>query len=138
MSSLFLSTLRRVWRKNNSLKLEKIPFMNNCGISLTRGKNETLGRQNYFEKEKNERHFKIFFKKSFESQDFASVLKLEISDENAKKIKKFLMFLSDPKKIDGPSSKFGAFICILDQLVNKTCLQQILKIWHSANVNENY
>ena len=48
VSSLFWSTKRRVW-KYNSLKFEEIPFMKNCGITLIRGKNETLGRQRKFE-----------------------------------------------------------------------------------------
>ena len=44
VSSLFWSTKRRVW-KNNSFKLEKIPFMNNYGITLIRGNYGTSGQQ---------------------------------------------------------------------------------------------
>ena len=46
VSSLFCSTIRRVW-KNNSLKLQKIPFMKNYGITLIRWNYATSGRQNF-------------------------------------------------------------------------------------------
>ena len=44
VSSLFWSPKRRV-RKNNSPKLEKIPFMKNYGITLIRGNYATSGQQ---------------------------------------------------------------------------------------------
>ena len=44
VSSFFCSTKRRVWKKN-SLKLQKIPFMKNYGITLIRGNYATSGWQ---------------------------------------------------------------------------------------------